>query len=102
MNISTAPTQDPRLDKVRHEPKVRSLHVERVKHVTPAMLRVTFSGDDLSDFPSLGFDDHVKLLVPVPSGETEWRDYTPRRFSRDARQPSIPLRGGRFLRARGK
>ena len=42
------------------------------------MLRVTLCGEDLSDFRSLGFDDHVKILVPTGTGTFERRDYTPR------------------------
>ena len=53
------------------------------------MLRVTLAGDDLIDFDSCGFDDHVKLLLPQLDGSVERRDYTPRRFDRAARTLAI-------------
>ena len=56
--------QGPRFEKIRHQPNVRKLRVRDVKAVTPAMRRVTLEGEDLHDFPSLGFDDHVKLVLP--------------------------------------
>ena len=75
----------PRMERVRHELKVRSLRVESVSRVTPAMMRITFSGEDLADFASPAFDDHVKLLTPMKSGGVERRDYTPRRYDPQAR-----------------
>lgn len=75
----------PRIDRVRHELKFRSLKVESVIRLTPGMLRITFSGEDISDFVSLAPDDHLKILVPTSSGEIERRDYTPRRYDPQAR-----------------
>jgi NADPH-dependent ferric siderophore reductase len=84
---------DPRLPRrVRHEPKRRRLDVVRVDRLTPNMVRVTLSGDELPGFTSLGFDDHIKLFFPeVAPTERDAngapkpvsRDYTPRRY--DAR-----------------
>jgi NADPH-dependent ferric siderophore reductase len=76
---------DPRIERIRHEPKLRSLQVESIVRLTPGMLRLTFSGEDLSDFTSLGFDDHVKIFAPTSSGEVERRDYIPRRYDTHAR-----------------
>ena len=64
---------------------MRSVEVAEVRRLTPNMVRIVLRGADLADFPSLGFDDHVKLFAPTPSGQTERRDYTPRRFDREAR-----------------
>ncbi len=75
----------PRVEMVRHELKRRLLRVEKTRRVTPGMLRITFSGEDLADFASLAFDDHVKLFAPTPSGEIERRDYTPRRYDNRTR-----------------
>jgi NADPH-dependent ferric siderophore reductase len=72
--------QGPQVERVRHTPKIRSLRVENTKRLTPGMLRITFAGNDLADFRSLGFDDHVKLFIPTTSGNIARRDYTPRRF----------------------
>jgi NADPH-dependent ferric siderophore reductase len=70
----------PHIERVRHQPKVRSLQVENIARLTPGMLRITFSGEDLSDFVSLGSDDHMKIFAPTHSGEIERGDYTPRRY----------------------
>jgi len=80
---SPAPQIDssaPRITRVRHDLKRRRLQVTRVERLTPAMLRIHFTGDALADFVSLGADDHVKLFVPGPGGEMVSRDYTPRAF----------------------
>ncbi|RLV57242.1 siderophore-interacting protein [Aeromicrobium phragmitis] len=89
---------------------LRALRVVRVSDVSPAMRRVTLTGEQLAgfeveggrlpEFRSDGFDDHVKLLVPIEGSERpplpiqgpdrlEWgaaggrpiaKDYTPRRY----------------------
>ncbi|BBQ02198.1 siderophore-interacting protein (plasmid) [Burkholderia sp. SFA1] len=101
----------PELDvtRVRHALKFRLLQVTRVQALNPHLVRVTFTGDDLDDFVSASFDDHVKLFFPAP-GEAmpalpqagpngpEFdpskprpiaRDFTPRRFDRAARELDI-------------
>lgn len=90
--------------RVRHELKRRRVRVQAVTRLTPHMLRVTFHGPDLAGFPSVGFDDHIKLILPriendIPSfpdlsadGRTPlaggapaiMRDYTPGHFDPDA------------------
>ncbi len=70
----------PRIERVRHELKRRRLTVARVERVAAQMVRIVFQGDDLRDFISLGFDDHIKLFFPSAAGEPAMRDYTPRRF----------------------
>lgn len=89
---------------------LRELRVVRVADVTATTRRVTLTGDQLGEFAvaggtaaafrSDGFDDHVKLLVPLEGTDRpplpvqgpdrlEWggaggrpvaKDYTPRRF----------------------
>ncbi|KAF1025192.1 MAG: NADPH-dependent ferric-chelate reductase [Burkholderia plantarii] len=92
--------------RVRHELKRRLLTVKQVTRVTPHLLRVTLTGDDLADFVSASFDDHVKVFFPAP-GEAAptlpklgpngvvfaedapkpiMRDFTPRRYDREARE----------------
>lgn len=90
-----------RIERVRHELKRRLLTVKRVARVTPRMVRVTLTGDDLPGFVSAGFDDHVKLFVPsadgtlsmaVPPGEAggpPMRDFTPRRYDAAANELDI-------------
>lgn len=80
MTIATADDtlRAPRIERVRHELKVRSVEVAGVETVTPSMLRILFRDESLADFTSLGFDDHVKIFVPTEGGVIERRDYTPR------------------------
>ena len=70
----------PRVDRVRHELRNRSVEVAGVTRLTPAMVRITFTGSDLADFTAPGFDDHIMIFVPSAYGASEKRDYTPRRF----------------------
>ncbi|WP_233835855.1 siderophore-interacting protein [Paraburkholderia sp. ZP32-5] len=106
------PTQDHRPDlavyRVRHPLKFRLLQVKTVHALTPHLIRVTFTGDDLHDFVSASFDDHVKVFFPEPGADKPTlpqagpdgpifpegqrpiaRDFTPRRFDADARELDI-------------
>lgn len=75
----------PRIERVRHELKRRSLTVTSTERLTPNMLRITLTGDDLADFVSAAPDDHVKIFIPA-EGEAERRDYTPRSFDNARRE----------------
>ncbi|MDO6964555.1 siderophore-interacting protein [Rhizobium alvei] len=75
--------EEPIIRRVRHDLKRRMLAVAAVERITPNMMRIVLTGDDLADFPSAAPDDHVKLFVPDGEG-TAMRDYTPRRFDRAA------------------
>jgi NADPH-dependent ferric siderophore reductase len=87
------------ITRVRHTLKARRLTVSRVQNLSPRMVRVTLTGDDLEGFVTASPDDHVKLFFPVeggainaptmtpegpvyPEGVTPSpaRDYTPRRY----------------------
>jgi NADPH-dependent ferric siderophore reductase len=92
--------------RVRHPLKVRLLRVDQVDAVTPSLVRVTFTGEDLADFESASFDDHIKLFFPAPGADCPHmpslgpqglifdpaqprpvvRDFTPRRFDRATRE----------------
>lgn len=93
----------PVAERVRHELKFRLAEVVRVERLTPRMARITFADPSFATFPSLAYDDHVKVFVwpegaepvlpvPGPNGldwpaegpRPEGRDYTPRRFDRKA------------------
>lgn len=52
--------------RVRFEPRRRELRVTHKVAASPHLLRIELTGD-LSDFRSLGFDDHVKLFLPDPT-----------------------------------
>ncbi|MBC9904183.1 MULTISPECIES: siderophore-interacting protein [Achromobacter] len=91
---------DLNVERVRHNLKMRTLTVASVERVAGLMARVTFTGDELQDFVSASFDDHVKLFFPAdpslppalpavtpdgikfPEGAPKpaARDYTPRFF----------------------
>ncbi|MBO9708783.1 MAG: siderophore-interacting protein [Caulobacter sp.] len=72
------------LRRMRHDIRRRDCVVETVERLSPGMLRLVFRSPDLTDFPSASPDDHVKLMIPGPGGETIMRDYTPRAFDRTA------------------
>lgn len=91
---------DLNVERVRHELKMRALTVAGVERIAGLLARVTFTGEDLHDFVSASFDDHVKLFFPedpsqppalpavgpdgvkFPEGRPKpaARDYTPRRY----------------------
>jgi NADPH-dependent ferric siderophore reductase len=72
--------------RVRHELKLRELTIARIDHLGPGFAALTFTGEALADFTSLSFDDHVKLMFADDDGQDVRRDYTPRRFDREARE----------------
>lgn len=57
------------IEKQIHPIKVRSAWVKTITRLTPHMARITLQGDDLQDFYSPGFDDHVKLLFAEQAGQ---------------------------------
>ncbi|CAD6559036.1 NADPH-dependent ferric-chelate reductase [Paraburkholderia hiiakae] len=91
--------------RVRHPLKFRLLRVARVTALSPALIRVTLTGD-LSDFVSASFDDHLKVFFPAAGEEKPVlptlgpdgivfpegverpaaRDYTPRRFDTESQE----------------
>lgn len=95
--------------RVRHPLKIRELQVRRIKAVTPHLLRVTLGGGDLTGFTSASFNDHIKLLFPLPGQEKPVlpvmgpdgpaflddaprppsRDYTPRRYDPAANELDV-------------
>lgn len=70
------------VERVRHALKRRQLRVQGVQRLGGHFLRMRFAGDDLGDFVSASFDDHIKLMLPVHAGAEQpvMRDYTPRAF----------------------
>lgn len=77
--------QPPVIQIVRHELKRRHLTVQSHTYITPNMIRITLTGDDLADFTSLAPDDHVKLFIEGPEGSV-MRDYTPRSYWAESRE----------------
>lgn len=62
--MNTMQRVDLTVTRVRHVPKFRLAQVQRVQRLAPNYVRITFAGDDLKDFDSLSFDDHVKVFFP--------------------------------------
>ena len=77
------------VQRVRHELVRRELVVERVAPLGEHFVSITFGGDALDGFVSLGFDDHVKFMLDNGAGEPARRDYTPRRHDTQSRQLTI-------------
>jgi NADPH-dependent ferric siderophore reductase len=75
----------PVIQRVRHELKRRELTVAGITPLGPGFVSITFQSEDLADFVSMSFDDHVKVFF---DNEVR-RDYTPRAFSREDRTLTI-------------
>ena len=42
------------------------VRVARLQRLSPSFLRVTFSGTDMADFASNGYDQRIKVMLPLP------------------------------------
>lgn len=101
-------SDDRKPQRQRHPLRFRLVNVVSRELLSPSLLRLTLTGDELQGFFSPGFDDHAKLIFPDPdTGEiprptvTEegiaWpdgkrplaRDYTPRYFDAEQRLLTI-------------
>jgi len=89
-SMSDFPTT-PRVQRVRHELRRRTLRVQRVEDLSPGMRRITLAGAELEGFVSASFDDHVKLIFDAGDAERAavMRDYTPRRHDATAGELDI-------------
>ncbi len=79
------------IERVRREPKRRRLTVAEISDLTPKMRRIVFASPELTDFSSLGADDHVKLFAPDPASPqgVSGRDYTPRAYNAEKGELTI-------------
>lgn len=77
------------ISRLQHELKRRKIKVQDAAYITPNMLRIVFSGEDLADFNSPAPDNHVKLFFRLPCGDIVGRDYTPRAFDNKAQTLTI-------------
>lgn len=84
-----APTPLRRVQRVRHELRRREVQVTRVEQLGNAFVSITFAGDQLADFTSASFDDHVKFIFDDCAGNLVRRDYTPRRFDPAKRELTL-------------
>ncbi|MDO5700341.1 MAG: siderophore-interacting protein [Bowdeniella nasicola] len=92
-------------ERIRRDLRARRIRVSHVQRMSENMIRVTFEGDALRDFESLGPHDHLKLIVPDQDGsipeptivdgslqrpfEATVRDYTPRTYDQNAGRLAI-------------
>jgi len=77
------------VQRVRHALLRRELTVDSVTPLGEHFASITFAGDALADFVSLGFDDHVKFMLDDASGGPVRRDYTPRHYDAQSRKLTI-------------
>lgn len=97
------------LEIVTHPLKARVARVAARQELSPGLLRVTVTGDDLADFVSLDASDDMKLIIPYPDQDLPdlptivdsrqvWpegirppirREYTPRAFDPHANSLTI-------------
>jgi NADPH-dependent ferric siderophore reductase len=78
-----------RVERVRHEIRRRPVAVAAIESAGPGFRAITFAAEELADFLSASFDDHVKFIIPGAGGEDVRRDYTPRRFDNARRTLTI-------------
>ncbi|MFV3386737.1 siderophore-interacting protein [Pseudomonas sp. NY15364] len=78
-----------RIKRVRHELRRREVKVCRIEQIGSHFVSITFSGDDLVDFKSESFDDHIKFMFEDAAGNLVRRDYTPRHFDPVKRELTI-------------
>ncbi|NVO25568.1 siderophore-interacting protein [Donghicola sp. B5-SW-15] len=74
----------PVITRHKFETRRRALTVQSVDYLTPHMIRAVLHSPELSDFTSLGADDHIKLFFPGDGEKPQMRDYTPRAYDTDA------------------
>ena len=74
------------VQRLRHPLKARHISVQRAQRISPHFVRVRFAGNELGDFISASFDDHLKLLLPGADGQPPVLP----RFDTDGTQPSAP------------
>jgi NADPH-dependent ferric siderophore reductase len=51
-----------------HPFRVFAVQVGRLRRLSPSFLRVTFTGPELRDFADNGFDQRIKLILPLADG----------------------------------
>lgn len=69
-----------------------AVHVKHVQRLTPRMVRVTFTGEELAQFGWNGPAAHIKLIFAGAADEgarPTMRTYTPRRFDAGARELEV-------------
>lgn len=75
--------------RVRYEARRRNVVVVDVKPLSPNFVSVTFAGEELGEFTSSSFDDHVKFMLDTGADEMVRRDFTPRSFDLAKRELTL-------------
>ena len=76
------------VERVRHELKFRIAEVVSSERLTPRMARITLKHPDFAEFPSVGYDDHVKLFFASPGVEIVMPERGPNGLGRRVRLAS--------------
>lgn len=99
------------VQKIRHELKFRFVEVLSVERLTPTVVQIIFTGEELKGFTSAAFDNHIKIYFPhkgqdrpvvptvgatsliFPEGVSKpaFRDYTPRHYDAATNQLKIEI-----------
>src|SRR5688500_13750089 len=66
MTVNSAPAPE----QAREIPAYRFFRVQvlRSHRLSPSFVRITLTGDDLAAFAPCGFDQRVKVVLPLPDG----------------------------------
>ncbi len=93
---------EPHIERVRHPFAARHVQLLARKTLSPGFISLTLGGDQLTGFDSVGFDDHIKLILPqegqdkpnlprivdgrphIDGKPPTMRDYTPLRYDASA------------------
>jgi NADPH-dependent ferric siderophore reductase len=70
----------PTIERMRLQAVRRNLTIRSIEAPTPHMRRIVAAGDELAGFHSPSPDDHIKVFFSTANGDSEMRDYTPRRY----------------------
>src|SRR5690625_3376777 len=69
------------MERVRHPFRARHVQLLAREEISPGFIRLTLGSEEMAEFTSVGFDDHVKLLLPQEGQEKphlpEMRDGRP-------------------------
>lgn len=56
--------------RMRQRPPPRNVQVSAIKRITPHMIRITVTGDELTGLTTHGTAEHIKIFLPQPGQKT--------------------------------
>ena len=80
LTLDQSRPEAPRQERIRHDLVMRNLNVAEKTYLTPNMIRIVLTGEELEGFTSPVADDNIKIFVPDETGATVKRSYTPRGY----------------------